>query len=57
MELGDLTVGGFVSGTNSLVTFDFANPSTATPNAGVIQFDNADFVGNADKGLFYGHQG
>ena len=45
VELGDLTVGGFVSGTNSLVTFDFANASTTAPNAGVIQFDNANFVG------------
>ena len=40
LELGDLTVGGFVSGFSSLMTLDFANASLTAPNTGVIQFDD-----------------
>jgi hypothetical protein len=42
LELGNLTVGGFVSGTNSLMILDFANAGPATLNTGVIQIDNID---------------
>jgi hypothetical protein len=45
LELGNLTVGGFVCGHNSLVTLDFDNTSSTTLNTGVIQFDNANCVG------------
>ena len=40
LQLGDLAVGGLVSGFSSLMTLDFANASLTAPNAGVIQFDN-----------------
>ena len=40
LELGNLTVGGLVSGKSSLMTLDFANASLTAPNTGVIQFDN-----------------
>ena len=40
LELGDLTVGGLVSGKSSLMILDFANASLTAPNTGVIQFDN-----------------
>ena len=43
LELGDLTVGGFVSGFNSLMTMDFANAGPMALNTGVIQFDDARF--------------
>ena len=42
LELGDLTVGGFVSGTNSLMILDFDNAGPTTLNTGVIQIDNVD---------------
>ncbi len=41
LELGGPDVGGLVSGTNSLVTFDFANTGPTSLNTGVIQIDNA----------------
>jgi hypothetical protein len=40
LELGDLTVGGLVSGKSSMMILDFANASLTAPNTGVIQFDN-----------------
>jgi Hint domain len=42
LELGDLTVGGLVSGTSSMMVLDFANTSPTVPSTGVIQFDNVD---------------
>ncbi len=40
LELGDLTVGGLVSGKSSMMILDFANASLTAPNTGVIQFDS-----------------
>ncbi len=40
LELGDLTVGGLVSGKSSMMILDFANVSLTAPNTGVIQFDD-----------------
>ncbi len=39
LELGNITVGGFLSGTNPLVTLDFANAGPMALNTGVIQID------------------
>jgi hypothetical protein len=38
LEVGDLTVGGLVSGKSSMMILDFANASLTAPNSGAIQF-------------------
>ncbi len=44
VELGNITVGGLVSGINSLMIFDFANAGATALNTGVIQIDNVDLA-------------
>ena len=44
VELGNITVGGLVSGINSLMILDFANAAPTSLNTGVIQIDNVDLA-------------